>query len=54
MNKEMIKKTLIYAGAILFFAIVAYSFVPQVFSGKIVNQSDISAPPCFGTSAPAL
>ena len=43
MNKEMMKKTLIYAGAILFFAIVAYSFVPQVFSGKIVNQSDISA-----------
>ena len=37
------KKTLIYAGVILFFAFVAYSFVPQVFSGKIVNQSDISA-----------
>ena len=33
------KKTLIYAGVILFFAVVAYSFVPQVFSGKIVNQT---------------
>ena len=43
MNKELLRKVLIYAGIILFFAVVAYSFVPQVFSGKIVNQSDISA-----------
>ena len=42
MNKELLKKTLIYIGIILFFAIVAYSFVPQVLSGKIVNQSDIA------------
>lgn len=42
MNKELIKKILIYAGIILFFAVVAYSFVPQVLSGKIVNQSDIA------------
>ena len=42
MNKELIRRILIYAGIILFFAIVAYSFVPQVLSGKIVNQSDIA------------
>ena len=42
MNKELLKKILIYAGIILFFAVVAYSFVPQVLSGKIVNQSDIA------------
>lgn len=42
MNKELTKKILIYAGIILFFAIVAYSFVPQVLSGKIVNQADIA------------
>ena len=43
MNKELIRKIMIYAGIVLFFALAAYSFVPQVFSGKIVNQSDISA-----------
>ena len=42
MNKELIKKILIYAGIVLFFAVVAYSFVPQVLDGKIVNQSDIA------------
>ena len=43
MNKDLLKKILAYAGIILFFAIVAYGFVPQVLSGKIVNQSDISS-----------
>ena len=43
MNKDLLKKMLVYAGIILFFAIVAYGFVPQVLSGKIVNQSDISS-----------
>ncbi|MBQ8421146.1 MAG: hypothetical protein IJX11_02680 [Bacteroidales bacterium] len=43
MNKELLKKILIYAGIILFFAVIAYGFVPQVLGGKIVNQSDISA-----------
>lgn len=37
-----IKKILAYAGVVLFFLVLAYSFVPQVLSGKIVNQSDIS------------
>ena len=37
------KKILVYAGIILFFAVVAYGFVPQVLDGKIVNQSDIAS-----------
>ena len=43
MNKELIKKILVYAGIILLFAVIAYGFVPQVLSGKIVNQSDIAS-----------
>lgn len=38
----MKKKILTYAGIILGFLVLAYGFVPQVLSGKIVNQSDIS------------
>ena len=37
------KKILVYAGIILFFAVAAYGFVPQVLDGKIVNQSDIAS-----------
>ena len=37
-----LKKALTIAGIILFFLVIAYAFVPQVLSGKIVNQSDIS------------
>ena len=36
------RKILSYIGAAVLFLIIAYSFVPQVLSGKIVNQSDIS------------
>ena len=43
MNKTLLKNIGIYAGIILFFAVLAYGFVPQVLDGKIVNQSDISA-----------
>ena len=43
MNKDVLKKILVYAGIILFFAILAYGFVPQVLDGKIVNQSDIAS-----------
>ena len=43
MNKDIIKKILVYVGIVLLFAGLAYSFVPQVLEGKIVNQSDISA-----------
>ena len=37
-----IKKILTYAGIVLALLILAYAFVPQVLTGKIVNQSDIS------------
>lgn len=42
MSKALLKKTAIYAGTVLLFLVLAYSFVPQLLSGKIVNQSDIS------------
>jgi uncharacterized membrane protein len=41
MNRNL-KKILTYAGVVLFFIVLAYATVPQVLSGKIVNQSDIS------------
>ena len=43
MNKELLKKILVYAGIILLFAVLSYGFVPQVLDGKIVNQSDIAS-----------
>ena len=43
MNKEVLKKILIYAGIVLLFVVLAYAFVPQVLDGKIVNQSDIAS-----------
>ena len=43
MNKETLKKILIYAGIVLLFVVLAYAFVPQVLDGKIVNQSDIAS-----------
>lgn len=43
MNKEILKKICAYAGIILLFAVIAYSFTPQVLADKVVNQSDISA-----------
>ena len=43
MNKEVLKKILVYAGIILLFAVLSYGFVPQVLDGKIVNQSDIAS-----------
>lgn len=42
MNSK-IKNTLIYAGIVLIFALLAYAYTPQVLDGKIVNQSDISS-----------
>ena len=41
MNKSL-KNSLLYGGIVLFFLVLAYGFVPEVLSGKIVNQSDIS------------
>ena len=43
MNKETLRKVLIYAGIVLLFVVLAYGFVPQVLEGKIVNQSDIAS-----------
>ena len=43
MNKEMIKKILVYAGIVLLFLALSYGFVPEVLSGKIVNQNDIAS-----------
>lgn len=39
---RLLKKSLVYAGIIVLFAILAYGFVPQVLGGKVVNQSDHS------------
>lgn len=39
---ERLKNILKYAGIVVLFLVIAYAFVPQVLSGKIVNQSDIS------------
>lgn len=43
MNKELMKKVLAYAGIILLFLVISYGYVPEVLSGKIVNQSDIAS-----------
>ena len=43
MNKTHLKNIGIYAGIFLLFVVLAYGFVPQVFDGKIVNQSDIAS-----------
>ena len=40
--KNILKNAAIYLGIILFFLALAYSFVPEVLSGKVVNQSDIT------------
>ena len=42
MNKTLVKKIGIYAGTVLLFLALAYGFVPEVLTGKVVNQSDIT------------
>lgn len=42
MRKDLLKQILKYAGIVVLLLILAYSFVPEVLSGKVVNQSDIS------------
>ena len=42
MNKKLLKTLCIGLGAIVFFLVLSYGFVPQVLDGKIVNQSDIT------------
>ena len=43
MNRQLLKNIGIYAGIILLFVFLAYSYTPQVLDGKIVNQSDIAS-----------
>ena len=38
----MKRKIIVFAGIVLAFLLLSYGFVPQVLSGKMVNQSDIS------------
>ena len=38
-----LKKALPYVLAVIAFAVLAYAYAPELFKGKIVNQSDISA-----------
>ena len=40
MNQK-VKHILLYCGIVAFFLVLAYGYVPEVLSGKIVNQSDI-------------
>ena len=42
MKNTLVKNILYGAGIILLFTAISYAFVPEVLSGKIVNQSDIS------------
>ena len=42
MNKTLMKKIGIYAGIVMLFLALAYGFVPEVLTGKVVNQSDIT------------
>ena len=42
MDKTLVKKVGMYAGIVLLFLALAYGFVPEVLTGKIVNQSDIT------------
>lgn len=42
MKNNLVKKILYALGVILLFTVISYGFVPEVLSGKIVNQSDIS------------
>jgi len=42
MDKNLLKKIGIGILIVLFFLVLSYSFVPEVLSGKIVNQQDIT------------
>ena len=41
-KKKLLRQIGIGLGAVLFFLLLSYGFVPQVLNGEIVNQSDIS------------
>ena len=42
MNKELLKRAGLIAGIVLVFLALSYAFVPEVLTGKVLNQSDIS------------
>lgn len=42
-HNKILTACLVYVGILLLFLALAYGFVPQVFSGKVLNQSDISS-----------
>ena len=41
-KKSLLMKTTALIGTIVLFIVIAYAFVPEVLSGKIVNQSETS------------
>lgn len=43
MNRKLIRQTAVFVGIAALFFILSYAYVPQVLSGKVVNQSDFSA-----------
>ena len=43
MQKIPVKKWIVYPVAAVFFLVLSYGFVPQIFQGKVLNQGDISA-----------
>ena len=43
MDKNCFKKILPYLLCILAFVVIAYAYAPQLLTGKVVNQSDISS-----------
>jgi len=43
MNNDISRRIFKYTGVLLLFTVLAYGFVPQVFSGKVLNQSDTSS-----------
>ena len=42
MKNTFPRKIMYAAGIVLLFIVISYAFVPEVLSGKIVNQADIS------------
>lgn len=42
MDKSLMKKIGMYVGIVALFLVLAYGFVPEVLTGKVVNQSDIT------------
>ncbi len=42
-DKTLLRKVLTVVGIVAFFLVISYAFVPEVLSGKIVNQGDISS-----------